>query len=52
MSSTGEVAGFGCNRNIAYLKALSSTGFKIPSLTYTNLLLSIGKEKHKENFYL
>ena len=50
MSSTGEVAGFGCNKNIAYLKALAATGFKIPSITYTNLLLSIGKEKHKEEF--
>ena len=50
MSSTGEVAGFGCNRNIAYLKALASTGFKIPSLTLTNLFLSIGKEKHKKEF--
>ena len=50
MSSTGEVAGFGCNRNIAYLKALASTGFKIPSLTYTNVLLSIGKENHKKEF--
>jgi len=50
MSSTGEVAGFGCNRNIAYLKGLAATGFKIPSLTCTNLLLSIGKEKHKNEF--
>ena len=50
MSSTGEVAGFGCNRNIAYLKALASTGFKIPSLTNTSILLSIGREKHKMEF--
>ena len=50
MSSTGEVAGFGSNRNIAYLKALASTGFKIPSLSLTNLFLSIGKEKHKHEF--
>ena len=50
MSSTGEVAGFGCNRNIAYLKALASTGFKIPSISLTNLFLSIGKEKHKKEF--
>jgi carbamoyl-phosphate synthase / aspartate carbamoyltransferase len=50
MSSTGEVAGFGCNKNIAYLKALAATGFRIPSLTYTNVLLSIGKEKHKKEF--
>ena len=50
MSSTGEVAGFGCNKNIAYLKALAGTGFRLPSLTNTNLLLSIGKEKHKKEF--
>ena len=50
MSSTGEVAGFGANRNIAYLKALGSTGFKIPKIADTNVFVVIDKMKHKKEF--
>ena len=39
MASTGEVACFGESRQEAYLKALLSTGFRIPK---KNILLSIG----------
>ena len=42
MSSTGEVACFGDDRFEAYLKAMLSTGFKIPT---NNILLSIGSFK-------
>jgi carbamoyl-phosphate synthase/aspartate carbamoyltransferase len=45
MASTGEVACFGVDKNEAYLKALLSTGFKIPK---TNILLSIGSYKDKK----
>ncbi|XP_046877046.1 CAD protein isoform X1 [Hypomesus transpacificus] len=44
MTSTGEVACFGENRYEAYLKAMLSTGFKIPQ---RNILLSIGSYKNK-----
>lgn len=44
MTSTGEVACFGENRYEAYLKAMLSTGFKIPK---ENILLSIGSYKGK-----
>uniref|UniRef100_A0A3P8ZFQ1 Multifunctional protein CAD n=1 Tax=Esox lucius TaxID=8010 RepID=A0A3P8ZFQ1_ESOLU len=44
MTSTGEVACFGENRYEAYLKAMISTGFKIPN---KNILLSIGSYKNK-----
>ena len=44
MVSTGEVACFGENKYEAYLKALISTGFKIPK---KNILLSIGSYKDK-----
>ena len=44
MSSTGEVACFGEQLYEAYLKALMSTGFRIPK---QNILLSIGSYKHK-----
>uniref|UniRef100_A0A3B4TF12 Multifunctional protein CAD n=1 Tax=Seriola dumerili TaxID=41447 RepID=A0A3B4TF12_SERDU len=44
MTSTGEVACFGENRYEAYLKAMLSTGFKIPK---KNILLSIGSYKNK-----
>ena len=44
MSSTGEVACFGEHLYEAYLKALMSTGFRIPK---QNILLSIGSYKHK-----
>jgi carbamoyl-phosphate synthase/aspartate carbamoyltransferase len=45
MASTGEVACFGVDKNEAYLKALMSTGFKIPK---ANVLLSIGSYKDKK----
>ncbi|KAI1395893.1 carbamoyl-phosphate synth [Hypoxylon fuscum] len=45
MASTGEVACFGMDKYEAYLKALMSTGFKIPK---SNILLSIGSYKDKK----
>jgi carbamoyl-phosphate synthase/aspartate carbamoyltransferase len=45
MASTGEVACFGSDKYEAYLKALMSTGFKIPKM---NVLLSIGSYKDKK----
>lgn len=47
MASTGEVACFGENRYEAYLKAIISTGFKIPK---KNILLSIGSFKVRFNW--
>ena len=44
MASTGEVAGFGRDKYEAYLKALISTGFRLPN---KNILLSIGSFKDK-----
>ena len=44
MVSTGEVACFGDNKHEAYLKALISTGFRIPK---KNILFSIGSYKDK-----
>ena len=44
MSSTGEVACFGEHPYEAYLKAMMSSGFKIPK---KNILLSVGAFKHK-----
>ena len=44
MASTGEVACFGHDKYEAYLKALISTGFKLPK---NNILLSIGSFKDK-----
>lgn len=44
MASTGEVASFGRNKYEAYLKALISTGFKLPK---RNILLSFGSYKDK-----
>jgi carbamoyl-phosphate synthase/aspartate carbamoyltransferase/dihydroorotase len=44
MVSTGEVACFGENYYEAYLKALMSTGFRLPK---KNILLSIGSYKDK-----
>ncbi|NXA44064.1 PYR1 protein, partial [Eudromia elegans] len=44
MTSTGEVACFGENRCEAYLKAMLSTGFRIPK---RNILLTIGSYKNK-----
>ncbi|KAI1814319.1 pyrABCN [Poronia punctata] len=45
MASTGEVACFGSDKSEAYLKALMSTGFKIPK---SNILLSIGSYRDKK----
>ena len=42
MASTGEVACFGENRYEAFLKALISTGFKIPT---KSILLTVGSYK-------
>ena len=42
MASTGEVACFGETRGEAYVKALLSSGFKLPK---KNILLSIGSYK-------
>ncbi|KAJ3396538.1 hypothetical protein HDU92_002718 [Lobulomyces angularis] len=47
MASTGEVACFGKNKYEAYLKALISTGFKLPE---KNILISIGSFKEKQEF--
>jgi carbamoyl-phosphate synthase/aspartate carbamoyltransferase/dihydroorotase len=44
MVSTGEVACFGENPYEAYLKALMSTGFRLPK---KNILLSVGSYKDK-----
>ena len=44
MASTGEVACFGRDRYEAYIKALLSTGFRLPK---KNILLSIGSFKEK-----
>ena len=46
MASTGEVACFGENRYEAYLKAMISTGFRIP--IKKKVYLSIGSYKHKQ----
>ena len=46
MASTGEVACFGENRYEAYLKALLSTGFKMPKKT---ILLTVGSYKVRSN---
>lgn len=46
MTSTGEVACFGESRCEAYLKAMLSTGFKIPK---KNILLTIGSYKVPES---
>ena len=45
MASTGEVACFGRDKYEAYIKALLSTGFKLPN---RNILLSIGSYKDKK----
>lgn len=45
MASTGEVACFGENRYEAYLKAMISTGFRIPKKRIA--LISVGAHKHK-----
>jgi len=44
MASTGEVACFGRDKYEAYIKALISTGFRLPK---KNILLSIGSFKDK-----
>ncbi len=45
MMSTGEVACFGVDRFDAYLKALLSTGYRLPK---KNILVSIGSYKAKQ----
>ncbi|WBW70906.1 carbamoyl-phosphate synthase (glutamine hydrolyzing), aspartate carbamoyltransferase Ura1 [Schizosaccharomyces osmophilus] len=47
MASTGEVACFGHNKFEAYLKAMISTGFRLPK---QNILISIGSYKEKAEF--
>jgi carbamoylphosphate synthase large subunit len=47
MQSTGEVACFGRNHYEAFLKAMISTGFKLPD---KNILLSIGDPEKKLEF--
>lgn len=49
MASTGEVACFGRDKYEAYMKALISTGFRIPK---KNILLSIGSFKEKMEMLL
>merc|ERR1711972_1296059 len=44
MQSTGEVACFGVNQYEAFLKAMISAGFKLPS---KNILISIGPSQQK-----
>ena len=44
MASTGEVASFGRDKYEAYVKALLSTGFRLPN---RNILFSIGSYKEK-----
>lgn len=48
MASTGEVACFGDNRFSAYLKAMISTGFRLPERKV--VLISIGSIKQKKEF--
>jgi len=48
MASTGEVACFGDNRFSAYLKALISTGFRLPQRRV--VLISVGSIKQKKEF--
>eukprot|EP01119_Soliformovum_irregulare_P023190 TRINITY_DN8076_c0_g1_i1.p1 TRINITY_DN8076_c0_g1~~TRINITY_DN8076_c0_g1_i1.p1 ORF type:complete len:1840 (+),score=660.19 TRINITY_DN8076_c0_g1_i1:1160-6679(+) len=47
MASTGEVAGFGKTRYEAFMKALLSTGFRLPE---KNIFVSIGAFKEKMEF--
>ncbi len=47
MVSSGEVACFGENTYEAYLKALLSTGLRLPK---KNVLLSVGSYKDKVRF--
>lgn len=51
MASTGEVACFGDSKHEAFLKALVSTGFKVPNLkSRKRILLSCGPIKSKVAF--
>merc|ERR1719465_50067 len=47
MQSTGEVACFGMNQYEAFLKAMLSAGFKLPT---KNILISIGPLAQKMEF--
>jgi carbamoyl-phosphate synthase large subunit len=48
MASTGEVACYGQNMSEAFLLALMSTGFKLPTKKKT-ILLAIGPDEQKES---
>merc|ERR1719350_2479745 len=50
MASTGEVACFGDNKHEAYLHALISSGFKVPSGDVKTILISAGPIKSKVGF--
>jgi len=50
MVSTGEVACYGVNHYQAYLKALRSSGFKLPVPHQGKVLVSIGSFRFKEEF--
>lgn len=49
MASTGEVACFGTDMHEAYLKALLSSGFKMPK-EKKSVLISIGNEEFRREF--
>lgn len=49
MASTGEVACFGEDRYEAYIKALLSTGFRMPNKT---ILLTVGSYKVRVVFII
>ncbi|XP_054153898.1 CAD protein-like [Oppia nitens] len=49
MASTGEVACFGQNRYEAYLKAMLSTGFRLP--VKKRVFISIGQHRQKIELY-
>jgi aspartate carbamoyltransferase len=50
MVSTGEVVSYGLNHYQAYLKALASSGVKLPIPYKSKILISIGSFKFKEEF--
>merc|ERR1719189_1221973 len=50
MASTGEVACFGETKHEAYLNALISSGFKIPTGSTKSILISAGPIKSKVGF--
>jgi len=50
MASTGEVACFGQDQNEAFLKAMLSTNFKLPS-TNNSIMLSISTDEKRHEFF-